>query len=182
MKNDSGQAACKYHLGQEGRQLVLTLECRDCGGRGPFSDPACLGRAMEALSAESGVDTLIASGPLESQLQPEGMALLGRMVVLAADLRQLSLRDPPRPLRECGRCALRPGELFSSLRSVLLADTAGFPAAVRDRIARLLGYGQTAQEACRRCLTATAEDLDLVTQSFEELARYMIKQGFQIVV
>jgi len=69
-----------------------------------------------------------------------------------------------------------------SLRSVLLADAAGFPAALRDRIARLLGLGQNAGEVCRQCLTATAEDLDLLSQSFEELARYIIKQGFQIVV
>jgi len=182
MTNGKVRAACNYGLGQEGRELVLTLRCRECEGKGPFSDPGCLGRALEALSAESGVEALIVSGHIESQLQPEGMAVLDRLVLLAGDLRQLSLRDPPRGYRDCGRCALRPGELFMSLRSVLLADAAGFPAALRDRIARLLGLGQNAGEVCRQCLTATAEDLDLLSQSFEELARYIIKQGFQIVV
>jgi hypothetical protein len=176
------QAACKYSLGQEGRELVLTLSCKDCPGKGPFSDSACLGRALEALSAESGVDTLIISGHVECQVQPEGMAVLDRLVLLAGDLQQLSLRDPPHGFRDCGRCALRPGELFSSLRSILLADVACFPVALRDRIACLLGLGQTAGQVCRQCLTATAEDLDLMSQSFEELARYIIKQGFQIVV
>jgi hypothetical protein len=182
MTSGNSKAACRYNLGQEGRQLVLELACRDCGGRGPFSDPACLGRALEALSTEVGVDSLLVSGHVECQLQSEGMALLGRLVILAGELRQLSLRDPPRGSRDCGRCALRPGELFTSLRAVLLADVAGFPAAVRDRIARLLGTGQTAGPVCRQCLAATAEDLDLITRSFEGLARYIIKQGFQIVV
>jgi len=182
MTNDIAEASCKYSLGQEGRDLVLTLSCKECSGKGPFSDPVCLGRALEALSDQNGVDALIVSGHIESQLQPEGMAVLDRLVILAQDLRQLSLRDPPRCLRECGKCALRPDELFPSLRSVLLADVAAFPGALRDRIARLLGLGQSAGPACRQCLTATAEDLDLMSQSFEELARYIIKQGFQIVV
>jgi hypothetical protein len=182
MANGKTQPACRYGLGQEGRELVLKLDCRECGGRGPFSDPACLGRALEALSAESGADALMVSGHVESQLGAEGMALLRRLVVLAGDLGQLSLRDPPRGYRDCSRCPLRPGELFPSLRAVLLADVAGFPAAVRDRIARLLGTGRSAGQVCRQCLTATAEDLDLVTQSFEELARFIVKQGFQIVV
>jgi hypothetical protein len=182
MKNDGARGACKYSLGQEGRQLVLTLACRDCGGQGPFSDPACLGRALEALAAETGVDSLLVSGHVECQLQGEGMALLGRLVLLAGDLRQLSLRDPPRGTRDCGRCALRPGELFQSLRAVLLADAAGFPSSLRDRLARLLGAGAAAPETCRACHAATAEDLELVARSFEELARYIIKQGFQIVV
>ncbi len=182
MTNGIGLTACKYSLGQEGRELVLTLSCKECSGKGPFSDPACLGRALEALSAESGIDMLIVSGHVECQVQPDGMAVLDRLVLLAGDLHQLSLRDPPHGYRDCGRCALRPGELFNSLRSVLLADVAGFPPAVRDRIARLLGLGKTAGQVCRQCLTATAEDLDLMSQSFEELARYIIKQGFQIVV
>ena len=182
MTNGKVRPACNTSLGQEGRQLVLTIRCKECPGRGPFSDPECLGRTLEALSAESGVEALIVSGPIESQLRPEGMAVLDRLVLLAGDLRQLSERDPPRGFRDCGRCALRPGELFSSLRSVLLADAGAFPAAIRDRIARMLGLGQNAGEACRQCLTATAEDLDLMSRSFEELARYIIKQGFQIIV
>lgn len=182
MARRDGEAACRYGLGQEGRELVLTLSCKECGGKGPFSDPGCLGRALEALSAESGVDSLIVSGHLECQLRPEGMAVLDRMVLLAGDLRQLSLRDPTRGCRDCSRCALRPGELFPSLRAVLLTDVAGFPAALRDRIARLLAMGQDAGQVCRRCLTATAEDLDMLSRAFEELARYIIKQGFQIVV
>ncbi|MBM4250076.1 MAG: hypothetical protein FJ149_11780 [Euryarchaeota archaeon] len=182
MKKRDGEAACRHSLGQEGRELVLTLECKECGGRGPFSDPGCLGGALEVLSAESGVDSLIVSGHLECQLRPEGMAVLDRLVLLAGDLQQLSLRDPPRGYRDCGRCALRPAELFPSLRTVLLADAAGFPSALRDRIARLLATGRPAGEVCRQCLTATAEDLDLLSRSFEELARFIIKQGFQIVV
>lgn len=182
MTNATAQTACKYSLGQEGRELVLTLSCKDCCGKGPFSDPGCLGKALEALSAENGVDTLIVSGHVECQLQHDGMAVLDRLVLLAGDLHQLSLRDPPHGYRDCGRCALRPKELFSSLRSVLLADVASFPVALRDRIARLLGLGRDAGEVCRQCLTATAEDLDLMSLSFEELARYIIKQGFQIVV
>lgn len=182
MKNETGSSACRYSLGQEGRELVLTLSCKDCCGKGPFSDPACLGRALEALSAESGVDALIVSGHLESQVQPGGMAVLGQIARLAGEMQQLSLRDPPRESRDCGRCALRPAELFLSLRAVLLADVAGFPNALRDRIARLLGLDPSAGQVCRRCLAATAEDLDLLSHSFEELARYVIKQGFQIVV
>jgi len=162
--------------------MVLILSCRECQGRGPFSDPACLGRALEALSAESGADALLVSGHVESQLGADGMALLRRLVLLASDLRQLSLRDPPRGYRDCSRCPLRPGELFPSLRAVLLSDPGAFPAAVRDAIARLLGTGRSAGLVCRQCLTATAEDLDLVTRSFEELARFTVKQGFQIVV
>jgi hypothetical protein len=182
MANGEAREACKYCLGQEGREMVLTLACKECGGKGPFSDQNCLGRALEALSAESGADALMVSGHVESQLGADGMAVLRRLVLLAGDLRQLSLRDPPRGYRDCSRCPLRPGELFIALRAVLLSDLGGFPSAVRDGIARLLGTGRSAGEVCRQCLTATAEDLDLVTQSFEELARFTVKQGFQIVV
>jgi len=182
MANAKENGACRYSLGQEGRELVLTLACKECSGRGPLSDPACLGRALEALAAEDGVDTLIISGHIETQIQLAGMAVLGRLVVLAGDLRQLSMRDPPRDCRDRHRCALRPGELFEALRTSLLSDAASFPAVMRDRIARINGLVCTAGPACRECHDATGEDLDLIAQSFDELARYIIKQGFQIVV
>ena len=68
MTNAIARTACKYSLGQEGRELVLTLSCKDCLGKGPFSDPSCMGLALEALSTENGVDMLIVSGHVECQL------------------------------------------------------------------------------------------------------------------
>jgi hypothetical protein len=162
--------------------MVLTLECKGCGGKGPLADGSCMGRALEALAAENAVDTIIISGHLETQLQRPGMAVLERIVALAGDMHQLSLRDPPHGCRDRQRCALRPGELFAGLRACLLSDAASFPSALRDRLARMMALVQSSSQSCRPCLDGTAEDLDLLAESFGELARFIMKQGFQIVV
>ena len=162
--------------------MVLTLECKGCFGRGPLEDAACMGRALEALAAEDGIDTLIISGYCETQLQRPGMAVLERTGALAGDLQQLSLRDPPQGSRGCQRCPLRPGELFNSLHACIISDAPSFPSELRDRMARLMGMLPCSGPSCRQCLAATAEDLDLVSGSFVDLARFIVKQGFQIVV
>lgn len=162
--------------------MVLTLECKECSGKGPLEDAGCMGRALEALAAEKGVDALIISGPRETQLQRPGLAVLERTVELAVDLDQLSLREPPPDGRRCQRCPLRPGELFHSLHAGIMTDPASFPSAIRDRIARLVALFPSSGPSCRQCLEATAEDLDLVCESFVGLARFIVRQGFQIVV
>jgi hypothetical protein len=111
------------------------------------------------------------------------MAVLDRLVILANDLNHLSLREPPAGSRDCARCGLYPHQLFTGLREVLLSDLAEFPGALKGGIARLLTAASAPSgAACRQCLNDTGGDLAFAAESFEGLARFIMKQGFQIVV
>jgi hypothetical protein len=188
---DHRPGGCSRSIGHEGRDLTLTLSCRDCGGKDPdggagppypLSNPKCLRNILEALSAEQGVDTLILAGHIETQIQSAGMAVMEKIVVLGNDLNHLSLRDPPKGSRDCARCGLHPQELFQDLRSVLLSDLADFPKALKGGISRVIAAASSSDEACARCVGDTSGDLAFAAETFEGLARSLMKQGFQIVV
>jgi len=189
---DAPPGGCSRFVGHEGRDLTLTISCRDCGGKGPesgagppnpLSGPQCLRNILEALSAEQGVDAIILAGHLETQIQSGGMVVLERIVVLGNDLNHLSLREPPEGSRDCTRCGLHPHRLFQDLRSVLLSDMADFPGALKGGISRVMAAAASPSgEACARCVGDTSGDLAFAAETFEGLARLLMKQGFQIVV
>jgi hypothetical protein len=129
------------------------------------------------------MDTLILAGHIETQLQTEGMQALERIVALANDLAHLSLREPPAASRDCGRCGIHPQRLFGELRSVLVADMPSFPDALKGGIARVQAAAAAPpDQACARCAGDTSGDIAFTAEAFEGLARFIMKQGFQIVV
>jgi hypothetical protein len=184
--------SCARSVGHEGRDLTLTLSCKDCSLKArpdgsvpasPLSDPRCLRNLLEALAAEQGMDTLILAGHIETQLQAEGMEALERIVVLANDLAHLALREPPAGSRDCARCGLHPQRLFGELRNVLVADLSAFPEALKGGISRVQAASVApADRACAQCAQDTSGDIAFTAEAFEGLARFIMKQGFQIVV
>jgi hypothetical protein len=179
-------------VGHEGRDLTLTLSCKDCAmnarpdgaaAASPLSDPRCLRNVLEALATEPGMDTLILAGHIETQLRKEGMEVLEGIVALANDLAHLSLREPPTGSRDCGRCGLHPQKLFGELRGVLVADMAAFPDALKGGISRVQAAASAPpDQSCARCALDTSGDVAFAAEAFEGLARSIMKQGFQIVV
>jgi len=167
---------CRSTLGHEGKDLKLTLDCLACGGRGPFLDTACMKHALEALSRESGADTLTASGHVEVQLRSGGLAVLERIVSLGNDLDNLSKREPKG--RDCSRCRSNPGALFATLRDSLLAD----PAAFGDSLRAAMTNARPSGANCDACLSETEYDIGFAADSFGELVRHIVRQGFQIIV
>ena len=185
-------AGCSRSVGHEGRDLTLTLACKDCaraalvecaGPRSPLSDPRCLGDIIEALSAEPDADTLILAGHIETQLRGPGMQALKGIVSLAGDLSHLSSREPPAGRRDCGRCGLEPRKLFGELRRILLADIASFPDALRGGMARVQSAASAPpDQACAGCASDTSGDIAFAAEAFNGLAGFIMKQGFQVVV
>ncbi len=173
---------CRWTTGNEGRELRLVIQCRDCGGRGPLLSQECLKRALEALSSEQGADSIVLSGHLETQIQPGGMAVLQRIVLLASDLHHLSQREPPSGSRECVRCPFQPCSLFSALRERLLTDPAGFADHLKDALVRLRSSSPRPGSPCAPCVGETAGDISFVTESYESLVRFLMKAGFQMAV
>ena len=178
------QTACRRTLVHEGRELTLALSCRDCAGKAQLAQGHCLRGALEALAAEQGADSLVLAGQLETQVRSGGMAVLERLVLLANDLDHLSQREPPPGSRECARCTFAPRALFGGLRGVLLTDPPEFPGALKTGLSGVVASVTSGRSGagCARCLGDTASDLGFAADSFEELVRLMMKQGFQIVV
>ena len=191
-RNPEAPGACPRSVGHEGRDITLTLSCKDCAGRSrpdgtvpssPLSDPRCLQNILEALAAEQGMDTLILAGHIETQVQAGGMQALERIVALAGDIAHLSMREPPAGHRDCGRCGLDPQKLFGELRQILLADLPAFPEALKGGLARVNAAASAPpDQACARCAADTSGDIAFTAEAFDGLARFIMKQGFQIVV
>jgi hypothetical protein len=168
---------CTWTTGQEGRELRLVMECRACAKK-PLEGPECIGRALEALAAEPGADSLVFAGRMETQVRPAGMAALMLLAGLANDLSHLASREDSS--KECTRCRARPERLFGNMRSSLLADPSGFPGALRAAIQGLRSLPDS--PPCRQCVADTSGDVSFLAERFEESVRAIVKQGFQIVV
>lgn len=180
---EQASGGCRWSVGHEGRDLTLTFACKGCAQKGPVASPRCLQQALEALASEQGVDTIVMAGHIETQIQAGGMAVLDKLAILANDLNHLSMRQPPAGSRDCVRCGAHPGQLFNGLRTKLLSDPPEFPSAMKDALAGVhQASGAPFGAACGRCLADTSGDLAFVAESFEGLARFIMKQGFQIVV
>lgn len=180
---DGAAGGCRRSVGHEGRDLTMTFACKGCAQKGTVASPRCLRQALEALASEQGVDTIVMAGHLETQIQAGGMAVLDRLALLANDLDHLSLRQPPAGSRDCARCGAHPGELLAGLRTTLVSDPGEFPSAIKGALAGVQrASGAPFGAACGRCLADTSGDLAFVAESFEGLARFIMKQGFQIVV
>ena len=185
-------AACPRSVGHEGRDLTLTVSCKDCaraalldaaGTKSPLSDPACLKNILEAVAAEPDADSIILAGHIETQVGPAGMRALERIVSLASDLSHLSAREPQAGQRDCTRCGLDPGNLFGEMRTILLSDLAAFPGALAGAAARLRSAASAPpDQACARCAADTAGDMAFASEAFNALAGFIMKQGFQVVV
>lgn len=181
--DERASGSCRWSVGHEGRDLTLTFACKGCAHKGPVASSRCLHQALEAVASEQGVDTIVMAGHLETQIQAGGMAVLDRLAALANDLNQLSLRQPPAGSRDCARCGAHPGQLFAGLRTTLLSGPPDFPSALKGALVSVQqASGAPFGAACGRCLGDTSGDLVFIAESFEGLARFIMKQGFQIVV
>jgi hypothetical protein len=130
------------------------------------------------MASESGADSLTASGHVETQLRPGGMEVLERVVQLGRDLDHLAQREPPKGIRGCDQCQLRPRLLFTGLRGSLFQDAGAFS----DTLKVALGKLRDGARGCDGCLSETAEDLLFTSESYEELVRFVVRHGFQIIV
>ncbi|MEM3342418.1 MAG: hypothetical protein QW728_06960 [Thermoplasmata archaeon] len=184
---------CKYEVGYEARQLKMVMRCKECGGRSSLKDEVCLGAVINALSRETGVDSIILAHFIETQYYEKSIELLKMLVSIANELTQLAGRDPIADAvgagmqvtsdqkRMCERCSLAPPYVFDQLRGVFIYDLVAFYEMLVGKVQEA-GNAQGAGGICGQCVSTTMGDFSYIYEKFEELVKYIVKEGFQIVL
>jgi len=179
--------ACKCEMRHEGSELRLVADCRACkNGKGDLEDAPCLSGILEAWTSGMAPDSVVLSGTVERQYSGKALEVLSRMSSLMVELDRLSRRDHPSEAskdvaKRCVKCALAPSKVFGGLALKLRTDPVDFYKEFRDRAVRVSDAGFN-EEVCAKCLASTKDDCGFVLDRFEGFLRYVVKEGFSIVL
>ena len=178
--------ACKCEMRHEGAELRLTADCRGCKeGKADLEDQACFSGILVAWSSGISPDSIVLSGIVETQYSGKALEVFSRMSVLRVEIDRLARRGPPTQDRElakrCAKCNLAPTTVFSDLGPRLGKDMIGFYKEYRYRAVRA-SDAQFNDKVCSECLDRTKDDMGFVVDRFEEFLRFVIKEGFKIVL
>lgn len=182
---------CRCGIRQEGQELKLVADCRSCkDGKGDLDDPVCLSGVLEGWTSGLGADSIVLSGTLETQYSSRTIEVLRRLADLHADLTRMAARAVPpagkagsmkEQRRRCGRCRLAPSAVFPDLAKGLVSDLEAFYEGFR-KVAVTVADASFNDRTCASCLEATKDDVAFVFERFEGFVRYIIKEGFSIVL
>lgn len=179
--------ACKCEMRHEGAELRLVADCRACKeGKGDLEDPACLSGILEAWASGMAPDSIVLSSTVERQYSGKALEVLGRMSGLMTELERLSRRGQPAGMskdasKRCAKCALAPARVFGDLAARLRKDPVDFYKEFRERAVKV-SDAEFNDEACSKCLASTKDDSGFVLDRFEDFLRYVVKEGFSIVL
>lgn len=178
--------ACKCEMRHEGADLKLSADCRGCKeGKGDLEDPVCFAGILAAWSSGTSPDSIVLSGTVERQYSGKALEVFTRMSVLLVEIDRLSRRGPPEEDKElakrCAKCALSPSKVFSDLGPRLGKDMVGFYKEYRDRAVKV-SDAKLNDKVCSKCLDRTKDDMGFVVERFEDFLRFVVKEGFKIVL
>jgi hypothetical protein len=178
--------ACKCEMRHEGAELRLTADCRGCKeGKADLEDQTCFSGILGAWGTGISPDSIVLSGIVEKQYSGKTLEVFSRMSVMLVEIDRLSCRRPPTDDKEqakrCTKCNLAPAMVFSDLGPRLGKDMIGFYKEYRERAVRV-SDSQFNDTVCSKCLNMTKDDMGFVVDRFEEFLRFVIKEGFKIVL
>ena len=177
---------------------ALVMGCKNCDGKGELSYSECLANVLEHYMSEFNIDSVVLSGYMERQYEGSAIRLLERLSGLAETLEQLSARNPVREYfmgsgdgeegkdeRQkvddpgCAGCALNPQSMFAELREQLMGGISEFYKSFVHQ-AQQVERGKGKQ--CAQCIFHTGNDIIFLHNQMAELRRFIIYEGFQIVL
>jgi hypothetical protein len=177
---------CKCEMRHEGAELRLTADCRGCKeGRADLEDKVCFSGILDAWGSGISPDSIVLSGIVETQYSGKALEVFSRMSVLLVEIDRLACRKPPTEdkdhAKRCAKCDLAPSKVFSGLGPKLSKDMIGFYKEYRERAVRVCD-SKFNDTVCSKCLDMTKDDMGFVMDRFEEFLRFVIKEGFRIVL
>ena len=167
---------------------TLVIDCKDCDRTGILANSECLSNVLGLYMSEYNIDSIVLSGYIERQYSGNTIKLLEMMCSLAEAMDQLGTRNP---VKEhfldgeksddpgCGTCDINPQNVFAQLRTQLVSDISEFYRAF-VHFAQSVERGREAR--CSQCLFHTGNDLVYLHNEMDTLRRYIIHEGFGIVL
>ncbi|MEW5761474.1 MAG: hypothetical protein AB1779_11990 [Candidatus Thermoplasmatota archaeon] len=185
---------CKYSLGYEGREIRMVAACKECGGKSSLKEEECFKKILNSFANEFGVDNVILSHYIQVQYHGGAIELMKKMLQISNELNHLSSREPTteyaaliknkgEQVKKCSKCSLYPQSLFLSLREAFITDIVKFYELFQEKV-REAGalYASQLPEPCRTCINVTGGDLGFLYNRFESVVKYIIKEGFSIII
>ena len=188
--------SCEYRLQREANVAKVVGNCKETGGPASLAARECRARALEILSKEVNVDTLILSHFRETQYTVPAMELLQRLQRVVSELRQISLRNPYKTYfdgrkdlsakekkdqqKSCEECPWNPMTFFDGLaQKVVSLDAPEFYGTFVKDGERLLGAEKP--EVCNPCLGASRGEMEYMSNELMGLRAFVLYEGFRVV-
>lgn len=179
---------CKCEMRHEGAELRLVADCRACKeGSGDLDDPACFLSILSAWGEGVAPDSIVLAGTIEAQYSGCAKEVFTRLASLMAELERVSRRQTAGEKaskeegKRCAKCSMAPAKVFGDLSGKFGPDMKEFYMSLRERAVKVSDASFN-DHTCNKCLTATKDDMGFIWDRFENVLRYIIKEGFQVVV
>ena len=188
--------SCEYALKREANMNVVVVNCKETGGPAALTARECRARALEILTQEVNVDSIVLSHYRETQYTAPAMDLLHRFQRIASEFRQLSLRNPYKTyfeartemsakekkeqLKLCEECPWNPMTYFDKLaKDAAIQDPGPFHETFGAEADRLLGA--TKPDVCNPCLAASRGEMEYMANELQKLRAFILYEGFRVL-
>jgi hypothetical protein len=162
-------------------------DCRNCKeGKADLEDKACFSGILAAWMGGMAPDSVVLSGTVETQYSGKALEVFNRMSSLGSELERLAHRGPPHgapkeQAKRCAKCNLSPAKMFKGLGPKLGSDLSEFYLEFRD-LAVKASDAEFHDTVCAKCLVLTRDDMGFILDRFEVFVRFVVKEGFKVVL
>jgi hypothetical protein len=186
--SDRGKAekvgTCSSSIKHEEGRLVLHMECRTCDrGRGSLNDGVCFNGVVGAIAEGMATDVILLSGRNETQYSGPTVEMVRMVSEMRRGLMRLSARRPEgqgKKGRACKECPADPDALFGDLSAELSKGVGPFYEALRWAAERV--EGSSFDGPCTDCARSTMDDLHFLAVQYEDFVRFVLREGFSVVL
>lgn len=177
--------SCKFEIGNEGSNINLIIDCKECSKSHSLSDRECLQRIMKIIRKQHTIDNIIIKQLQETQHFERSMDTLLSMREILDFLEVSGSREPMEYdakdqalQRSCHKCKISPNKLFSSLSDNFEKGTIDFYREMKSISNNLKNPLHT--KHCEKCIDETAHDLNSATDKYYRLVTKVLKYGYFI--
>lgn len=162
------------------------MDCRSCPrGKGTLNDGLCFGGVVDAFSEGMVTDAIVLSGRNETRYSGPSVEMVAMVAEMKRGLGRLILREPTAGKgraegNDCDGCSAEPSVLFGRLVSGLEKGVGPYYEELRAAAARL--EASAVDDDCKQCTMAAMDDLHFLAVQYEDLVRFVVREGFSIVL
>ncbi len=171
-----GQTGCPYSIRRDGRDVIMSSNCMECGNGDGMKDHVCITSLICSLKKEYLVDSVILEDHIETQISGPTLELLKRCGEIEDEIKVLGNRTPI-PSRDCSKCSISPSIVFS-----MLADS--FPLNIQEIYEKIGALTETSMTLskkagpCSDCAKEMSEDLLYIFNRIEEVRAFILQEAF----
>lgn len=168
------------------------MDCRNCSrGKGSLNDGTCFSAVVDAFADGMATDIIVLSGRNETCYSGPTVEMVAMVAEMRRGLERLSSRmlvtaegkgsaRTGAKDKDCNGCPAEPSTLFARLSSGLAKGVGPYYGELRGAAASIETSALVGP--CKECAKAAMDDLHFLAIQYETLVKFVVKEGFSVVL